>query len=223
MRILGLLVLLICFSISLVCEESIKETEDWSDQFSFVIGTGASYSMKKLYEIPIIDKATKNVKIDVASYIRPNLSLGITYTPVVWNVVVNKQTIDEDGNLKDNKSVEYVPKGISYALFINPASLVSGSDGLKSIIDLGLGIGYRNGDLSIYGTVELFGINQPRNYFIDTYSEGDKQYMIDGDVQTSFSLDDESIFKTKIVTSIGVKIAYSFDIITGFKTQATNN
>jgi hypothetical protein len=55
-------------------------------RISFMLGAGFSGVLTNLYEEPVIDKVTNFVKIQEATALRTNLSLGIIYSPYVYEV-----------------------------------------------------------------------------------------------------------------------------------------
>jgi len=60
--------------------------ENWTRRIAFIIGGGASHVLTDLYEIPVVNKATDFVTIEKANRVKPNLSLGISYTPSVKSI-----------------------------------------------------------------------------------------------------------------------------------------
>lgn len=193
----------------------------WNDKVSFVVGGGVSVVGSNLYLDPVVDKSNGNVIIQEASIIKPNLSVGITYTPSVKNVNRLIKLYDSTNKKIDSLTLfEYIPSGVTYALLINPISLSKLSDvSIANTVDLGLGVGYRFGDFSILGTAEFFSIRQARSYFIDKYkvntdadATNDLNYTIGGQVQNAIDVNDNSIFYNKVAWAVGLKFTYSFSI-----------
>jgi hypothetical protein len=83
-------------------------------------------------------------------------------------------------------------------------------------VDLGFGIGWRSGSFLIMATADFFSVKQPRQYFVDAYQGSNKAYVVNGETQTSIDVSDNSIFKNRIVSSFGIKFAYTFDIARSF-------
>jgi hypothetical protein len=188
----------------------------WSKRISFMVGAGISYITTDLYLDPAIDKTNNAVIVEKADKFKPNLSLGIVYTPYVATVQ-RPIRIKEATSSKIDTLYEYYPRGISFALFLNPISISKLSEtSLTNTVDLGLGIGYRSGSFSVFATCEFFSIRQPKDYFIDQYKNNNKPYVINGQTQTSISNDDNDIFRSKVVMSFGIKLAYTFDIVKSF-------
>ena len=199
------------------------ETDDnygWSKRISFFVGAGTSVIANDVYELPIIDKTTNNVIIEKAGRLKPNVSTGIVYTPFVYNVPRLINYIDEDGNEQTKKIIEHQPKHFSVALFINPVSLSSPNSNLSTTVDLGFGLGWRSDNFSVFATMEFFSLNQPRDYFVNAFNTNDQQYVIGGEVQTAIDVNDNSIFKSQVMTSFGIKIAYTFDIVSNYTRTA---
>jgi hypothetical protein len=200
-------------------EESKKENSNdfgWSKRVSFIAGGGISVISNKLYQDPIVDKANNHVQIEELQRWKPNLTLGISYTPFVVNTL-RKISIIEEGKVVEKTLIEYYPKGITFSLFLNPVSVSKLSENsISNTVDLGLGIGYRADNFSFLVTSEFFAIRQPRAYFIEQYLDKNQSYVVDGQVQKAFDTNDNTIFTKKIAFSFGVKFAYTFDVIRSF-------
>ena len=100
------------------------------------------------------------------------------------------------------------------ALLVNIAQLSfsSGEVNATSPIDVGLGVGYRNDNFLILGTLEMTPFRNPRNYFTETFKDKNKQLILPGTMEPvrNLSIDDGSIFIDRVFISIGIKIAYAF-------------
>jgi hypothetical protein len=191
----------------------------WKDRFAFIIGGGVSLTPESLYDAPVVSKIDNSVIIEHSQKLRTSLTLGIVYTPKVINVLryITKPK-NRTGTTCDTFAlVEYIPNGMTYAMFINPISLAKANDNsFTNSVDLGFGIGWRSGSFLIMATADFFSIKQPRQYFIDTYKDKNKSYIINGQTQTSIDPTDNNIFKSQIVSSFGIKLAYTFDIAKSF-------
>lgn len=200
-------------------KETKTENEDnygWNKRISFFVGAGISTIGNTVYELPVIDKTTNNVIIEEAGSLKPNVSMGIVYTPFVYDVQRRIQYRDTNGDLQTKYITEHVPKNFSVALFINPISLSAANSNLENTVDLGFGLGWRSDSFSVFATMEFFGLKQPRNYFVEQYKTNDKQYIIGGETQTAIDINDNSIFKSEVMTSFGIKLAYTFDIVSRY-------
>ena len=193
----------------------------WNKRVSFIVGGGASVIVSGLYDDPVVNRTTNAVIIEKASIGKPNVTLGILYTPFVSSV--SRDVTVLDGQTEKIKQImQYYPRGISFALFINPVSLTQLSDNtFSNSVDLGLGAGYRAGSFSVLGTVEFFSVRQPRSYFVDQYKDNNQPYIINGEIQTSIDVNDNSIFKSVVAVSFGVKFCYTFDIVKSFYKDST--
>ena len=102
---------LILYSITLVSQEQDKEIkideEGWNKRISFFVGAGTSFIVDKVYEFPVIDKTNNNVIIEESGRLKPNVSLGIVYTPLVYDVERFINYYDSDGNKKVKKIKRY--------------------------------------------------------------------------------------------------------------------
>lgn len=188
----------------------------WNKRISFIVGGGASVVSTKLYADPVINKTNNFVTIEEASSLKPNLSLGIVYTPKVSNVTRTIK-VKKENQIVDEQLIEYYPRGISFALFMNPVSLSSLSNSsVTNTVDLGLGLGWRSGNFSVFLTNEYFAIRQPREYFVNQFRNNDQPFIINGEIQNAIDINDNSIFKTSIAVSWGIKLCYTFDIVKSF-------
>jgi len=204
-------------------ETEISDTNDygWSKRVSFIVGGGPSIVATKLYTDPGIRKDNNNVVIDEASRLKPNLTLGIVFTPYVVSNIRDVSVI-RDGVRKYVKVIDYYPKGITYALFVNPVSISKINENFyTSTVDLGGGIGYRSGSFSFLVTTEIFNVRQPRKQFIEDYMGKNKPYIVNGEIQNWIDIGDTGIFTSKTGISFGVKIAYTFDVIKSFSSTST--
>lgn len=179
-----------------------------NSKISFVIGLGYSYSFSRQFQMPIVSDFDNKVKLDVSQRDRISASLGIVYTPFTYLI-------------RDLQHPEgyFIPKGTSFVAFFNPLTLVRNSN-LEENFNLGnfgLGGGYKFASgVGIYVVGEFYSLKQPRKWFIDEFINGDKEYKVNGQIQSSFSDTDSKIFTNKLVPAIGIKICYSFDIIKSF-------
>lgn len=186
---------------------------------SFIVGVGASYISKSLYQEPVVNKTSNNVIIGEAGRIKTNLTLGIAYTPYVYDITSSIRTIGADGKVTTRKVIEHVPKGFTVAAFLNPISLtkVNQSQPFFNMVDFGMGIGHRTaGGVLFMLTTEFFSVNQPRQWFIDQFKGNDKNYIIGGSPQTTIDPTDNSIFINKMAITFGFKVCYTFDIIKNY-------
>ena len=205
-------------------KETKTENEDnygWNKRISFFVGAGISTIGNTVYELPVIDKTTNNVIIEEAGSLKPNVSMGIVYTPFVYDVQRRIQYRDTNGDLQTKYITEHVPKNFSVALFINPISLSAANSNLGNTVDLGFGLGWRSDSFSVFATMEFFGLKQPRNYFVEQYKTNDQQYIIGGETQTAIDINDNSIFKSEVMTSFGIKLAYTFDIVSRYSAASS--
>ena len=216
-----LLLTLIAFTV-LTAFGQTTDNYGWNKRIAFIVGGGSSIVSTELYNNPVVNKTNNFVTIEKASNIKPNLSLGIVYTPFVSNIERTVKVI-KDGEIVEETFIEYYPRGITFGLFLNPISLSSVStNSISNTVDIGLGIGWRSGNFSFLVTNEYFSIRQPREYFVEQFKDNNQAYIINGEVQNSIDINDNSIFKDKIAVSWGLKIAYTFDITKSFYTNSKN-
>jgi hypothetical protein len=185
----------------------ITRTNEVSSRISFIAGAGVSGIVNKLHDIPVINKTSNNVIIEDAQRIKTSLTVGIVYTPFIY------QFTDVNGS-RD------VAKGFSTALFINPITFnrVTEVQSFFNIIDVGAGFGYKTvGGFLILATVDFFGVKQPRQWFVDEFKDKKLPYLVNGEIQNTIDVNDESIFKNKLVTTFGIKLCYTFDIIKDYR------
>ncbi len=213
MKYLHLFILLTLFALKLVAQRS-EDNFGWENRFALMVGGGTSIVINDLYEDPVIDRVTGNVIIEKTDKLRPNLSIGLMYTPYVVDVERTISTLDDKGKAVKLKVIEHYPKGITFGLFLNPVTLASLSNtSLASTVDLGFGIGYRAKNVALLLTSEFFRVNQPREYFVERHEQNNMPFTINDELQTAIDTSDRSIFKNKVVTSVGLKLAYSFSLV----------
>ena len=157
------------------------------------------------------------VKIEKASTVRPNVSLGISYTPFIKNRERFVWVPGEDGERDTLKLYDYYPAGISFVTFINPVSLTNNATNqIGSTVDLGVGLGWRSGPFAAYLTLEAFSLNQPRDFVITDYGSNDKQYVVNDELQTSMDPNNSALFDKTTFLAFGFKLAYTFDLVKSF-------
>ena len=179
-----------------------------NSRFLYIVGVGSSYILDNLYQNPVVNQ-NGNVIIEESQSIKTNLTLGIVYTPYFRNIL--------NGNGDDYDKITH---GISFATFINPLTLTKNTDNQSffNVTDFGIGIGYKfAGNMMILGTVEWFGVKQPRKWFIEEFKNNNQQYIVNNSAQLSFDTSDNNIFETKIVTTVGFKVCYTFDIVKNYQ------
>lgn len=192
----------------------------WDNRIAFIVGGGASVIITKLYNNPVINRTNNAVIIEESGKCKPNLTFGIVFTPFVKSVA-RKVSVVENEQIKEKKLIEYYPKGITLALFVNPVSIAKVSENFSNTIDLGGGIGYRSGNFSILGTIEFFSIRQPRSYFVNQFKDNNTTYIINNQLQTAIDPNDNSVFKSVTATAVGIKFCYTFDVIKSYYKTAT--
>lgn len=200
-------------------EKRVKSTHyGWNKRISFFVGAGVTHVTNDIYALPIIDKTNNHVIIERDGNTRPNISTGIVYTPRVYNIYRYVDYI-ENGKVVKDTLIEHMPKHFSVALFINPASMTNAGSGLSSTVDVGFGLGWRSDNFSAFATCEFFGLKQPRAYFVANYQGNDTPYVVGGEIQTAIDVNDNSIFKNQVMMGVGIKLAYTFDIVSQFASE----
>jgi len=215
-----MILLLCCLWIGKCFTQTVKEDVK-NKRISFIIGPGASVSTTKLYSDPIVNQTNSIVTIEKASRLKTNLAVGIVYTPKIFRITSKIKTVEPDGTIKETPSIERVVKGRTGALFINPLALSKATEEQPffNMVDFGVGYGHRfAGGLLLMATVEFFSVKQPRNWFIIEYENKNKPYSIEGAAQNAIDINDNSIFKSRPVVTIGFKLCYTFDIIKNYTT-----
>ncbi len=189
------------------------EEEVKNNRISFVLGIGASYVANNIYQNPSVNLNNNNVIIEKAQRVKSNLTFGIVYTPLT-STFTNK-----DGE------TETVNHGISLSTFINPISLskAAESQSFFNMTDFGVGLGYKfAGNVLVMATTEFFGVRQPKQWFIDMYKTNDQKYNVNGLTQLAFNPEDNDVFRTKMMSTFGFKVCYTFDIVKNFKSTSSN-
>lgn len=183
----------------------VKPTEK---PFNFFASAGLNYRIGTNYNV-IISPIDQVVKFEEVSALSSGLSTGLVWNPFTYK----KKKFTYEGKKKD---WEYVVKRhpLSFALLLNILKISYSDEQSKTVspIDVGLGVGYRKGNLLALFTVELSPVRQPRTYFINAYKGRNKQLMLNNttDPVDSLSHEDPALFTTKLFVHIGIKIAYSF-------------
>lgn len=207
-----ILIATVLLSINLFAQKN-NDDEKVNDRIYFIVGVGSSYVPQKLYNMPAIDRSNNNVIIEKGQNVKTNLSLGIVYTPYFG-----------DFPARDRSSIR-VPHGFSLAAFFNPVNITkaTSTQSLFDVVDVGFGAGWKSAsNFLILGTIEFFGARQPRAWFLEKYRGNNSPFLINDAPQLSFDINDNDVFQTKIVTSIGIKFCYTFSVVNNFHYKDKN-
>jgi len=187
-----------------------KDSVEWERPFNFFAAAGGSYMFGELYNVTI-SPIDNSVQFEKTFPILTRFSLGL-----VWNPIPEKGDNYVDNFIKNKKLNAAYKAGrehFAVALLINVFQLSYSSDfNASSPIDVGFGLGYRNSNFLILGTLELTPLRTPRTYFIEQYKGKNLPLVLAGSTEPvrTISTDDNSLFVNRIFPSIGLKIAYSF-------------
>lgn len=187
-----------------------KDSVEWERPFNFFAAAGGSFMFGDLYNVTI-SPIDNSVQFEKTFPILTRFSLGLVWNPIpekgdnyVTNFIRNKRL---------NTAYKAARKHLAVALLINVFQLSYSSDfNASSPIDVGFGLGYRNSNFLILGTLELTPFRAPRTYFIEHYKGKNLPLVLAGSTEPvrTISTDDNSLFMNRIFPSIGLKIAYSF-------------
>jgi hypothetical protein len=187
--------------------EQIDDLE-WERPFNFFAAAGASYMFGDHYNVTI-SPIDYSVQFEETFPILTRFSLGL-----VWNPLPEEEELDTF--LVKRRRDEYYKiarKHLAVALLINVFQLSYTNDfNSSSPIDVGFGLGYRNSNFLILGTLELTPLRTPRTYFIEQYKDKNLPLILSGSTEPvrTISTDDDALFMNRVFPSIGIKIAYSF-------------
>lgn len=186
-----------------------------TSKISFMMGIGVATSLDKVYQMPVVSAIDNTVKMEIGQRAKVSATFGISYTPYLYKIYD-----------KENPDGYFATKGISFIAFFNPLTLVKNSNLEESfsLNNFGLGIGFKSvTGFAVYGVAELNTVKQPRQWFIEEFKDGNKNYQVNNQIQNSFSSTDESIFRNKLIPYIGIKASYTFDIIKDFVSSVSPN
>ncbi len=180
--------------------------------FNFFAAAGASYMFSGDQYTVAISPYDNTIQFEKTFPILTRFSLGL-----VWNPLPNLSEANKEIYRK-NKLIlagyEAARRHFAAALLVNVFQLGFSSDQINtnSPIDVGFGIGFRNENFLVLGTLEFTPIRTPRQYFLDKFKDKNLPLILAGSQEPvkSISVDDNTIFVNRIFPSIGIKIAYSF-------------
>ena len=179
--------------------------------FNFFTSAGVGYRPGDHYNVAV-SPVDHSVQFEEVSPVVTRISLGM-----VWNPLPNLDSLNVTKYIKNKRTTDVYEASrqhLAIALLINVFELGFTADDINtsSPIDVGFGLGFRNDNFLILGTVEFTPTNTPRTYFIDQFKDQNEQLILantEEPVQT-ISPTDDALFHKKIFTSIGLKIAYAF-------------
>ena len=187
-----------------------KEEVEWERPFNFFAAAGASFMFGNHYNVAV-SPIDNTFQFERTFPVLTRFSLGL-----VWNPIPEKGENYVDSFIENKKlypAYKALRKHLAVALLINIFQLSYSNDfNVSSPIDVGFGLGYRNSNFLILGTIELTPLRTPRDYFINQYKDKDLPLILSGSAEPvrTISIDDNSLFIKRIFPSIGLKIAYSF-------------
>jgi hypothetical protein len=185
-----------------------SQSKEWERPLNFFAAAGASYMFGNHYSVTV-SPVDNTVQFEQTFSILTRFSLGL-----VWNPIPAKESLQDflDKRNRD-KYYKIAREHLAVALLINVFQLSYANDfNSSSPIDVGFGIGYRDSNFLILGTIELTPLRTPRAYFVDQYKDKNLPLILSGSSEPvrTISVDDNALFTNKIFPSIGLKIAYSF-------------
>lgn len=192
--------------------------EDFERPFNFFGAAGVSYRFGSNYDVTI-SPIDYNVRFEEVGPIMTRFSVGLVWNPLPdqseENLEKYKRFIKSKGLAElYEDGYKAARKHLAIALLVNVVQLSfsSGNVNTTSPIDVGFGVGIRNQNFLILGTVEFTPMRTPREYFINEYKGNNRQLILYGAEEPSraISYEDNSIFISKIFPSIGLKMAYTF-------------
>ena len=179
--------------------------------FNLFASAGVAYRFGGVYTVAV-SPVDNTVQFEKASSLTSGLSLGLVWNP--FPDFPSTKRIIKFKNKNRQEQYEIARTHAAVALLVNVFQLgYSESQFNSSIpINVGFGVGYRNKDLLVLATIEFMKENQPRQYFIDSYKDKNRQLILSGSQEPVriISPDDNSLFLPKLFPAIGFKVAYAF-------------
>lgn len=180
--------------------------------FNFFAAAGASYMFGDQYSV-VVSPVDYTVQFEKTFPILTRFSLGLVWNPIPDKSNENIQNFVQQRQLL-NVAYKAAREHMAIALLVNIFQLGYSANEFSSTtpIDVGFGLGYRNSNFLILGTLELTPMRSPRKYFTDEYLDKNKPLILFGAKEPirTISIDDSSLFHNRIYPSIGLKIAYAF-------------
>ena len=177
---------------------------------NFFGSVGGTFSTKSLYDMSV-SPIDNTVRIENIKGFSNNISLGIVWNPIVRKEFVEKTYITKGRNIETEYEQERKNFAIAALSNVFQVAIANSQASLPASVDFGIGIGYRKDNFLALFTFELPTIRQPRQYMLDAFK--DKNVVAkrpDGNLITSFSITDNNVFISKVLPSVGIKLAYTF-------------
>lgn len=176
--------------------------------FNTFISAGINVYTSDIYNVAV-SPIDNTVQFEKVSRLNSGISMGL-----VWNPLRAPYKVYEYKGKTVDWHYEYKRKAFAVALLLNVFRLSFGEEQANSTtpIDVGFGLGYRKNNFLLLFTTEFTPIRQPRKYFIDGYKEKDLPLIManSNEPVKTISTDDNSLFITRLIPSVGLKIAYAF-------------
>jgi len=195
--------------------EQAKQEIQFERPFNFFSAAGASYMFGDQYSV-VISPIDNTVQFQKNYHLITRFSLGLVWNPIPENGDSAMVTWIKKSKNKSmfKETYKAARKHFAVALLVNVFQLGYSSKDINtsSPIDVGFGIGWRNSNFLILGTIEFTPVRTPRSYFVNQFKDKNQAFIMAGSTEPVKSIDinDNSIFMDRVFPSIGVKIAYTF-------------
>ena len=182
---------------------------------NFFAAVGLVTRLQPLYDMTI-SPINNHIQFDDISRVATNVSTGVVWNPFQKKEIVERIYQRRDGTPETELVQERTGFAIAALSNIFQLSFSTVQANLPTQIDFGIGLGYRKDNFLALLTLEFPMIRQQRQYMIDGYKGKNLVATLPaigttaGNVITSFDQTNNAYFISRIIPSLGIKIAYAF-------------
>lgn len=188
---------------------SVEQGLEFERPMNIFLAGGANLNLIKTYDVTI-SPIDRTVQFQNLGLWKAFLSTGLVWNPFK-NLLPGKKYLYDESN---KKFINIQREKLAVALLIDVFQLSFNQDDVKAKtpFDVGFGLGWRSEELLILGTVEFSYTKQPRDYFYNKFKDGNQTLILPGANEPTLAIDEgnSGIFYSKLIPSLGLKIAYTF-------------
>lgn len=179
--------------------------------FNLFASAGVAYRFGEVYNVAV-SPIDNTVQFEKVSPLTSGFSLGLVWNPFPDYASTKRVIKFRNKLIQDQYEIARTHAAVALLVNVFQLSYTASQFNSSIPINVGFGAGYRNENFLALFTIEFMKENQPRQYFIDSYMDKNKQLILSGSQEPvrTISSDDNSLFVPKLFPAIGFKIAYSF-------------
>ena len=176
---------------------------------SVVVGLGPSTYVSSVSQPPSYNLLDSNrVVADALGGLHAEITIGIAHT--FTRRVIRKQ---------DDPTPSAYYNGLTVFGYVDPVAIAGAGVGQSA--DIGLGIGWRFGNFLAAFGVDFTRVRQPKPSVLAAIARGRSFRTDENQLAELFDTADDNVYYDKTVASIGLRVAYTVDVVSKLKRPAS--